>query len=190
MIWKSAPNGSTLPLISPLTSPPTMGMMRRTPWPMSPAVVTSAMRAVMVKMYFVSSVGVIAGFSVRHHTRRQPGGEQRERDQDHQADQVGRHKGNHAAEDGGERDVLHHALDDKDVHADRRMDEAELDRHHDDDAEPDRIEAEMHDDGEDDRHREADHRHRIHQAAEYEIHHHDQCQHAVGPEPKPGEKLC
>src|SRR3954470_11802779 len=164
MIWKSAPNAQTVPLtLSPLTSPPTMGMMRRTPWPISPAVVTSAMRAVMVKTYFVSSVGVIHKLSVRHHARRQPGREQRECDQNYQADEVGRHKGDHAAEDGGERYVLHHALDDKDVHADRWMDQAEFDGHHDDDAEPDRVEAEMHDDGEDDRHGQDDHCHRIHQ---------------------------
>src|SRR5690348_1625381 len=121
MIWKSAPNGSTLPLISPRTSPPVIGMMRRTPWPMSPAVVTSAMRAVMVKTYLVSSVGFIR-CSVDHHARRQPGREQREGDQDHQPHQVGRHERDHAAEDGGEGDVLHHALDDEDVHANRRMD--------------------------------------------------------------------
>src|SRR5947209_3316892 len=139
-----------------------MGMMRRTPWPMSPAVVTSAMCAVMVNTYLVSSTGAITNPLMRHHARRQPGGEQREGDQDHQPHQVGRHEGDHAAEDGREGDVLHHALDDKDVHADRWMDQAELDRHDDDDAEPDRIEAEMHDDGEDDWHGEDDHRHRIH----------------------------
>src|SRR5262245_49169874 len=134
-----------------------MGMMRRTPWPMSPAVVTSAMRAVMVKTYFVSSVGAIPSPLMRHHARRQPGGEQRKGDQDHEAQEVREHEGDDAAEDGGEGDVLYHALDDKDVHADGRMNQAELDRHHDDDPEPDRVEAEMHDDGEDDRHRQDDH---------------------------------
>src|SRR5262245_33638137 len=102
MTWKSAPNGSTLPLIPPLTSPPMIGMIRRTPWPMSPAVVTSAMRAVMVKTYLVSSVGAIPKTLMRHHARRQPGREQREGDQDHQPHQVGRHERDHATEDGGE----------------------------------------------------------------------------------------
>src|SRR5215471_12448925 len=106
MIWKSAPNGQTLPLICPRTSPPMMGTMRRTPWPTSPALATSAILAVMVKTYLVLSVGVI-GDTGRHgfehalflkpqhgfldhalprHALRQPGCEQREHDQDHQPD--------------------------------------------------------------------------------------------------------
>jgi hypothetical protein len=47
--------------------------------------------------------------------------------------------------DRRETHVLDHALDHEHVHADRRMDQPEFDRHHDDDAEPDRIEAERRD---------------------------------------------
>src|SRR3954466_1222643 len=152
MVWKSAPNGSTLPVIVPVTSPPMIGMMRRMPMPVSPAVTTSPMRAVTVKTYLVFSAGMVIAspLSMRHHPRRQPCRQQREGDQDHQAHEVCRHERDHALEDGGEGDVLHHALDDEDVHAHRRMDQAELDRHDDDDAEPDRVETEMHDHGEDD----------------------------------------
>jgi hypothetical protein len=39
--------------------------------------------------------------------------------------------------------------------------------------------------GKDDRHGQDDHRHRVHQAAEHQIHHHDQREHAVGPRPRP-----
>src|SRR5437762_9061912 len=90
------------------------------------------------------------------HTLRQPQRQDRKCDQDHQPDQVRRHERDHAQEDGRERHVLHHALDHEHIHADRRMNQAKLDRHHDDHAEPDRIEAEMGDDGEDDRHGEDD----------------------------------
>ena len=97
--------------------------------------------------------------------------------------------GMHAREDRRETDVLHHALDHEHVHPDRRMNEPEFDRHDDDDAEPDRIEAELRDHREDDRHGQDDHGQRVHQAAEHDIHHHDQRQHAVAAEPQPGEEL-
>src|SRR6185436_18576356 len=102
---------------------------------------------------------------------------------------IGDDERNHAAKDGGERHVLDHAFYDKDVHADRRMDQAEFDRHHDDDAEPDRIKTEMRHHREDDRHGQDDHGHGVHQAAEHEIHDHDQRQHAVGAEPEAGEEF-
>ena len=53
-------------------------------------------------------------------------------DQDHAKDDVGVMNGRTPFEDGGEADVVHHALDDKHVHADGRMDQPELDRHDDD----------------------------------------------------------
>src|SRR5665213_2173822 len=105
--------------------------------------------------------------------RGQPQRYDREGDQDHQPDQVGEDEGDYALENRGETHVLHHALDDKDVHADRRMDEAEFDAHDDDDAKPDRIEAEMGHHRENDGHGKHDHRHRIHQAAERHVHQHD-----------------
>src|SRR5271169_7082451 len=114
------------------------------------------------------------------HMRGQPKRNYREGDQDHQPDQVRDDKGNNALEDRREADVLNHAFYDEYVHADRRMDQPEFHRHHDDDAEPDRIEAEMGDDWEDNRHGQDDHRHRIHQAAERQVHQHDQRQPAVG----------
>src|SRR5690349_13517508 len=74
------------------------------------------------------------------HPARQERRQRGKPDQDDQPQEVGRDEGDDAEEDGGEADVLDDALDDEDVHADRRVDEAELDRHDDDDAEPDRIE--------------------------------------------------
>src|ERR1700761_1310269 len=121
MIWKSAPNGQTLPLMpSPFTSPPVIGMMRRMPEPISPAVVTGPMLAVMVKTYLVSRTGLIR---LSNHAHRQPGCQQREQDQDHQPDQVGDHERQHADEDRGHVDVLDHALDHEHVHAYRWMNE-------------------------------------------------------------------
>src|SRR5882672_12478760 len=122
------------------------------------------------------------------HARWEPKRDDREGDEDHQPDEVGDDERQHAGEDGGEVDLRDHALDDEYHHPDRRMDEPELDRHHDDDAEPDRIEAELLDDGKDDWHREDDHGERIHQASQYEIHEHDERQHAVTSETQPGEE--
>src|SRR5882724_8851197 len=115
--------------------------------------------------------------------RGQPQRDDRKGDQDHQPDQVGGDERQYALENGGERYVLHDALDDEHVHADRRMDQPEFDGHHDDDAEPDRVEAKRGDDREDDRHGQDDHRHGVHQAAEHQVHHHDQRQYAVAAEP-------
>src|SRR5271169_3230993 len=106
--------------------------------------------------------------------RGQPEGNDWEGNQDHQPDQVGDDERDHAFENGGKTDVLHHALDHKHVHADRRVDQPEFHRHDDDHAEPDRIEAEMGDHREDDRHRQDDHGHGVHQAAKHQIHDHDQ----------------
>ena len=77
---KSAPKAQTLPLIpSPFTSPPMIGMIRRTPVPISPADVTSPIRAVMVKTYLVSSFGVVIGHLCSVVTMPQvPHGEERE----------------------------------------------------------------------------------------------------------------
>ena len=74
---------------------------------------------------------------------------------------------------------MHHALDDEHIHAHRRVNQAQLDGHDDDDAEPNRIKAELHDDGEDDGHGQDDHGHGIHQATQDQVHHHDQCQDAI-----------
>src|SRR5688572_29943565 len=80
MIWKSAPKAQTLPLTpSPFTSPPVIGMIRRTPVPISPAEVTSPIRTVMVKTYLVSSWGVVIGHLYSVVTVPQlPHGEERE----------------------------------------------------------------------------------------------------------------
>src|SRR6201982_1162640 len=127
--------------------------------------------------------------SASHHLLRQPGSQQRKYDQNDQSNEVGYDKRDHALEDGGEGYVLHHALDDKDVHTDRRMNEAEFHRHDNNDAEPDRVKSQLRDDRKDHRHGEDDHRHRIHQAAEHQIHHHDQGEHAVAAEAKTGEEF-
>ena len=55
------------------------------------------------------------------HVRRQPKRENRERDQDHEADQIGGDKGQNSNENGRKANFLHYALDDKNVHADRRV---------------------------------------------------------------------
>ena len=122
------------------------------------------------------------------HVRGQVEREYRERDQNDQPDEIGDDERQHAEKYRREAHVLHHALDDEYVHADRRMDEPELHRHHDDDPEPDRVEAELHDHREDDRDGQDDHGQRVHQAAEDEIHQHDQRQHPVAAEAEPGEK--
>src|SRR4029077_18781951 len=127
--------------------------------------------------------------SASHHLLRQPGSQQRKYDQNDQSNDVGYDKRDHALEDGGEGYVLHHALDDKDVHADRWMNEAEFYRHDNNDPEPDRVKSQLRDHRKDDRHGEDDHRHRIHQAAEHEIHHHDQGEHAVAAEAETGEEF-
>src|SRR4051812_29684028 len=51
------------------------------------------------------------------HSPGQPERDDRERDEDHETDDVRGHEGQHALEDGGEAHVLHHALDDEHVHA-------------------------------------------------------------------------
>src|ERR1043165_1910940 len=77
------------------------------------------------------------------HPRRQEQRDDREYDQNYEPQDVSEDERHHAIEDGGDPGIIDHALDDEDVHADRRVDQAELDRHHDDDAEPDRVEAEL-----------------------------------------------
>src|SRR5450755_2106036 len=93
-----------------------------------------------------------SGAATSAHVLRQPERDDRKGDEDDQADDVGAHERQHAFEDGGEAHVLDDALDDEYVHSDRRVDEAELDRNDDDDAEPDRIEAERGNDRKDDGH--------------------------------------
>src|SRR5204862_292776 len=83
-------------------------------------------------------------------------------DQDDESQDIRDDEWHHAIEDGRYLGVIDHALDDKDIHADRRMNETELDRHYDDDSEPDGIEAKLRDDRKDDRHREDDHGERVH----------------------------
>src|SRR3569832_1308758 len=88
----------------------------------------------------------------RLHARGQPQRDDREGDQDDQPDQVGDDEGQYALEDGGEFDVLLHALDDEDDHSDRGVDQPELNRHDDDDSEPERNETKKGDDREEEQH--------------------------------------
>src|SRR6185503_7080897 len=106
------------------------------------------------------------------HFRRQVERDDRKGNQNDEAKDIGDDERQYAVEDGRNLHILDHAFYHEDVHADRRMDEAEFDRHHDDDAEPDRIESKLFDHGKDDRDGEDDHG-----------------EHAVAPEPEPGEKL-
>src|ERR1700674_496508 len=115
--------------------------------------------------------------------RRQIERQHRKRDQDYEPNEIGDDKRHHAEEYRGETDVLHHAFDDEHVHADRGVNKPKLDRHDDDDAEPDRIEAKLGDHREYDRDGQDDHGERIHQAAQHDVHHHDQRQYAVAAEP-------
>src|SRR4051812_45735733 len=106
MTWKSAPQGKMVPCMSgPRTSPPRIGMTRRTPQPMSPATIGAPILMARLNTYFVESCGVIG--SARHACR-QPQRQYRKQDQDHQPDQVGHHERDHAAEYGGKGHVLDH----------------------------------------------------------------------------------
>src|SRR3954453_7903658 len=123
------------------------------------------------------------------HLRRQVERDDRKGNQNDEAEDIGDDEREYAVEDGRNLHILDHAFYHEDVHADWRMDEAELHRHHDDDTEPDWIEPKLFDHGKDDRDGEDDHGERVHQAPEHQVHDHDQREHAVAPEPEPGEKL-
>ena len=79
---------------------------------------------------------------------RQPGSQLRpDRDQDQDRDRSDQ-KGDAAPEDRTDlRARTRHGLDDEEVHPHRRGDHADLDQEAHDDAEPDRIEAQLQDDG-------------------------------------------
>ena len=74
------------------------------------------------------------------------------------------------------------AFEHEQVHADGRADQADLHHHDDQDAEPDRIEAQVHDEREEHRHRQQDHGELLHRRAEDDVdradrrHHHDRRQ--------------
>src|SRR5262249_1853199 len=103
-----------------------------------------------------------------------------------QPQNIGDDERQHTVEDRRNLHVLHHALDHEDIHADRRMDEAELDGHDDDDPEPDRIESELFDDGKNDRDGDDDHGERVHETSQHQIHDHDQREHPIAAEPQSG----
>src|SRR6187401_610711 len=84
------------------------------------------------------------------HAGGQPQSKDREYDQNHQPNQVGNDKRDDALEDGRKTHIFDHAFYHEHIHPNRRVDQAKLDRHYDDHAEPDRIKAEVRDDGEDD----------------------------------------
>src|SRR5262245_26640242 len=123
------------------------------------------------------------------HLRGQPQRQDRKGDEDNQPDKIGQDERNDAPEYRRKGDVLDDAFYHEHVHPDRRMDQTELDGHHDDNAEPDRVEAQMRDDRKDDRDGQDDHGHRVHQAAEHQVHHHDQRQDAVAAEPESGQEF-
>ena len=70
----------------------------------------------------------------------------------------------------GARNELHGAHDREQIDADRRRDDGDLDKLHQHDAEPDRIDVEVLDDREDERERHHHHRGRIEKAAEEQVH--------------------
>src|SRR4029079_11063278 len=123
------------------------------------------------------------------HLRRQPQGDDGKGDQDDQPQNIRDDERQHAIKNGRDLHVLDHAFYDEDVHADGRVDQPELHRHDDDDAEPDRVEAQLLDDRKDDGDGEDDHGQRIHQAAEHQIHDHDHRQDAVAADAEAGEEL-
>src|ERR1700761_5152861 len=96
--------------------------------------VTSAVRPASFKSILFPSL---------HHVRWQPERQRWKRNQDDQTNQVGEDERQPASENRREADGLYHPLDHEHVHADRRMNEPKFDRHDDDDAEPDRIEAQL-----------------------------------------------
>ena len=83
----------------------------------------------------------------------------------HDEQDLGDHEGHDADVDRAQGDFRHHALDDEHVHADGRRDQAELDHHHHQNAEPDRIEVQTLDDGEKDRNGQQDHGQGVEHAA-------------------------
>src|SRR4051794_29325885 len=116
---------------SPCTWPPRIGITRRVPQPMSPAMIGAPTFIARLKTYFVwstermidPSLNIHPSFRVRRfatprndgvrssrHACRQPQRQYREQDQDHQPDQVGYHERDHAAEDRRKGHVLDHAL--------------------------------------------------------------------------------
>src|ERR1035441_4356147 len=126
-----------MPVASPAST--AWSMPPATAWQSSPP----AHAAASVERRETPRAGVagLARAPVSAHALRQPERDDRKGDEDDEAHDVGRHERQDALEDRREADVLDDALDDEDVHAHGRVDEAELDRHDDDDAEPDRIEA-------------------------------------------------
>src|ERR1700747_2272208 len=106
------------------------------------------------------------------HSRWQVGGKDRETDEQEQTHQVGEDERYDPIEDRRDLDVLNDTLDDEHVHTDGRMNETELDRHHDDHAKPDWIEAELFDHRENDRNGQDNHGQRVHEAAQYQVHQH------------------
>src|SRR5215469_5679341 len=122
------------------------------------------------------------------HSGGQIGGKDWETDEQDETHQVGEDERYDPIEDRRDLDVLDHTLDHEHVHTDRRMNEAELDRHYDDDAKPDRIEPELFDHRENDWNGQDDHGERVHEAAQYQVHQHDQNQHPVATHAESGQK--
>src|SRR6267143_1709264 len=115
------------------------------------------------------SFSLVGAEGVSPHHARQPQREPRESDQDGEAKDVGPHERQHAAENGRRAHLGKQRPEHEHVHADRRADESDLDHAHDDDSEPDRVETQMHDDREEHRDRQQDHRQLLHRGAEEDV---------------------
>src|SRR3954449_5376673 len=103
MTWKSAPHGRIVPWMpGPRTSPPRIGIIRRVPQPRSPAMIGVPTFTARLKTYLVASCGAI---TLSNHPLRQPGRQQWKQNQNHEANEVGHHEGQHADEDRGHVDV-------------------------------------------------------------------------------------
>src|SRR5690606_6573434 len=108
-----------------------------------------------------------------------------EGDEYDEPDDVRQHERYHPAKDRHEAQIARDRVDDEYVHSHRRRDQPQFDRHHDDDTEPDRVEAKLHDDRIDDWHQQDDHRHRIEDAAHHQKQSEDDGQRSIWSEVQP-----
>src|SRR5262249_2843126 len=115
--------------------------------------------------YRANHLNLLCRSDANSHARREPQRDDRKGYQNDQPNEVGHDERQDAGEDRREVYVLDHAFYDEHDHSHGRMDQPQLHRHHDDDAEPDRVETEFLDHRKDDRDRQDHHGKRIHQAS-------------------------
>src|SRR5690554_4370357 len=115
---------------------------------------------------------------------RQPQSDRREQHKQQEMDEIAREERQHALEDALDGYVSSHALDDVEVHAEWRMDEADLHRARDKDAEPDGRHPGIRDDRQQDRSGQQHQRKTIEDGAEDQQKHSDKQQRTEWAETK------